>query len=113
MGSRYSNRIVAINNHPFYRKYLKDSRDRDYIEQYRSPSFLALTEGQIANLTIVGHIWSTGDRYWKLSSIYYGDPNYWWAIAFFNNAPTEGHVKIGSIVDIPTPLETVLQYMKV
>jgi len=54
------------------------------------------------------HIWGLGDRYYKLAHVYYGDSRYWWVIAWFNKKPTEQHVKLGDIVKVPLPLETVL-----
>ena len=33
-------------------------------------------------------------------------------IAWFNKAPTESHVKIGSVVSIPKPIQRVLKYLR-
>jgi len=112
MASRYINTLTAINDHPFYKKYMED-RGRKSIEQYRTANFVDLTEEQISKLSITGHLWSLGDRYWKLAASYYGDSSYWWVIARYNNAPTECHLNLGDIVEIPAPLEAVLMYMKV
>ena len=54
------------------------------------------------------HFWSLGDRYYKLAHFYYGDSRYWWVIAWFNKKPTEQHIKLGDVVKVPLPLETVL-----
>tara|TARA_R100001086_G_C11820877_1_gene254048 strand:+ start:930 stop:1172 length:243 start_codon:yes stop_codon:yes gene_type:complete len=59
----------------------------------------------------VTHIWKTGDRYYKLANRYYERPELWWVIALFNNKPTEGHLKKGDIVYIPTPINTVLSIL--
>jgi len=112
MASRYINRRTAVNKSDFYKNYMKD-RGRENIKQYRTANLRPLTSRQISNLTIVGHIWTMGDRYWKLSNSYYGDPDYWWVIAFYNNAPTEGHLELGDTIEIPSPLEVVLRYLKV
>ena len=34
---------------------------------------------------------------------YYGDAEYWWLIAWYNNKPTESHFKLGDVVYIPLP----------
>ena len=69
------------------------------------------TVEQAGNLTFINHVWKQGDRYFKLASEYYGDPTLWWVIAWFNKKPTESHVKLGDIIQIPMPLETVLFHL--
>ena len=61
----------------------------------------------LENLQSVQHIWKTGDRYYKLAAKYYGEPTYWWVIALYNKAPTEAHLQLGDVIDIPVPLETI------
>lgn len=60
----------------------------------------------------VSHLWKTGDQYWKLAHKYYGTPELWWVIAWFNKKPTESHVKMGDTIQIPLPLTTILKYLK-
>ena len=57
------------------------------------------------------HIWKTGDRYYKLAAAYYGRPQLWWVIALYNQKPTEGHLKIGDVIKIPTSLDLLLYYL--
>jgi len=47
------------------------------------------------------HVWSYGDRYFKLAQHYYNNPQLWWIIAKFNNRPTENMNAYGDIVLIP------------
>ena len=54
------------------------------------------------------HIWATGDRFYKLAHKYYNDSRYWWVIAWYNGYPTEGHIKKGTLIEIPLDLEKVL-----
>jgi len=54
------------------------------------------------------HVWKTGDRFYKLADTYYGNPEYWWVIARYNQTPTEGHLRAGSVIIIPTPINRVL-----
>jgi hypothetical protein len=57
------------------------------------------------------HIWKTGDRYYKLAAAYYGRPQLWWVIALYNQKPTEGHLKRGDVIKIPTSLDLLLYYL--
>tara|TARA_R110002012_G_scaffold316430_1_gene531360 strand:- start:3916 stop:4218 length:303 start_codon:yes stop_codon:yes gene_type:complete len=81
------------------------------VEQYSTPVNVRLTDAQRRTITEVNHIWKTGDRYYKLAERYYGRPQYWWAIALYNNKPTEGHIKLGDTVRVPLPLEKYLRYL--
>jgi nucleoid-associated protein YgaU len=81
------------------------------IQQYSTPSIIRITAAQRRTITDVNHIWKTGDRYYKLAERYYGRPQYWWAIALYNNKPTEGHVRLGDTIRVPLPLEKYLRYL--
>jgi nucleoid-associated protein YgaU len=81
------------------------------VEQYSTPVNVRLTDAQRRTITEVNHIWKTGDRYYKLAERYYGRPQYWWAIALYNNKPTEGHIKLGDTIRVPLPLEKYLRYL--
>jgi len=108
MTSRYFNREIKAN---FDEKYLKIIKKRNilFINQYITPNQKYPTSKELSNLTTMPHIWSSGDRFYKLADEYYNDPALWWIIAWFNRMPTEAHVKIGWVVDVPLPLEDVLQ----
>ena len=108
---RYKNQRVFFNNTEAYERYLKKTRGMSKIKQYSTPTFKDVTAENIKNLNTVAHIWSTGDRYFKLAAEYYGDPEMWWVIAFYNQKPTEFHLKLGDVVYIPVPLETILFYI--
>ena len=49
-----------------------------------------------------------GDRLDNLAYEFYGDPRYWWVIAWFNKKPTESHCSLGDIIRIPKPIGQVL-----
>ena len=66
---------------------------------------------EISQLERIGHLWTVGDKYYKLAYEHYGDSRYWWVIAWFNRMPTEGQVKLGDIVVIPLPLSKILDYL--
>jgi len=107
--SRYKDLKVIFNRDNDYRKEyatrfkeLKtfqhlETQDLDY------PSFEQVMEFDYNN-----HIWSLGDRYYKLAHLYYGDSKYWWVIAWFNQKPTEQHIKMGDLIKIPQPFSEVL-----
>ena len=81
-----------------------DKRGTSKIEAYPTPKIRR--PGGKYKLT--AHIWEQGDKFWKLSSRYYGDPGYWHIIAHFNYKPTEAHVTLGETIYVPTPLDAVL-----
>jgi nucleoid-associated protein YgaU len=81
--------------------------------QYTTPQLKHITKEQIPSLTVVSHVWKTGDRFYKLAYDHYGDSTKWWVIAWYNRRPTENHMTFGEIIYIPHPLEQVLTYLGV
>jgi len=71
------------------------------------------TPEQIEQLTLQAHRWTLGDRFFKLAHEYYGDPEMWWVIAWFNQTPTESHVDPGDLIYIPSPLDQITSFYKV
>jgi hypothetical protein len=72
-----------------------------------------MTADDMANLEVQSKIWSPGDKYFKLANEFYGDPEYWWIIAWYNARPLESDFLPGDVVEIPTPLELVLEYLDI
>ena len=107
MVSRYDNRITAINGLAQYKPLFKD-RGVQFIRQFKSPSMHFPTDIQMAKVREIDHIWGMGDRYYKLASQYYDDPTLWWVIAWYNQMPTESHVKMGDVVVIPLPYDVII-----
>ncbi len=101
--SRYSGRTIFRTKNNLY---LKDLRERglEYFRYYGTHKFKGLSIDDVRDLERVPHLWSLGDRFYKLAHKYYGDAELWWIIAWFNNKPTEAHLKIGDTVLIPMPL---------
>ena len=108
---RYNNQEIFINDGEAYKRYLEKSRGKKYIRQYNTPSFKHPSSHALKNFDRISHIWTTGDRYFKLADKYYHDPTKWWVIALYNQKPTEFHLKLGDVLFIPTPIEAVLYYM--
>jgi nucleoid-associated protein YgaU len=107
---RYSKQNIFANEETAYKRYLKP-RGLSLINQYDTPKFKFPKQEDLLNFSSIKHIWSMGDRYFKLAGEYYSDPELWWVIAFYNKKPTEFHVNVGEVLYIPVPLETVLFYM--
>jgi nucleoid-associated protein YgaU len=111
MTTRYLNQKVFRNAKAAWKRYLKKTRGMPHVDQYSTAKFKFPSDGEIQNFSTIRHIWGTGDRYYKLANQYYGDPELWWIIAFYNQKPTEFHLSLGDVVFIPTPLETVLYHI--
>lgn len=110
MINRYENRVIMNNNLEQYTELLNKKLLKN-IKQYETAKYVVDYKSIINNTYIIERIWSVGDKYYKLSSEYYGDPKDWWVIALYNSKPTEHHVKIGDRIKIPTPLNKVLNYI--
>ena len=111
MSSRYTSRRVVTNVSEIHRE-LREKRNNPNLTQYMTPRLRHLTVKQRATLTRVPHVWAVGDRYWKLASEHYGDPEFWWVIAWYNKAPTENMLSLGDTIIIPKPIERILGMMR-
>ena len=109
---RNDGKIIVFTRDKIYQDILKD-RNVPFIEHYRTYPMFYPTPRQMAELQIDRRLWTTGDKYWKLAEEAYGDPEFWWVIAWFNKKPTESHMRTGDMVLIPRPLETILDFYKV
>jgi len=109
MTSRYDNSGIVRNQSSHYKEFFK-KRAVNFIRQYPTQILSSPTSEETLNLIPAERIWSTGDRFYKLAHEYYGDVKYWWVIAWYNQAPTESHLKTGDLVYIPLPLERAFEY---
>jgi hypothetical protein len=109
--NRYTNRRVAVNDRQEYRQQFKD-RGLRFIRQYSTPILKHPTADDMQEIEEVGKIWATGDRFWKLAATYYGDPELWYIIAWWNQMPLEADLALGDTVYIPMPLERVLRILE-
>tara|TARA_Y100000034_G_C6678067_1_gene297961 strand:- start:311 stop:649 length:339 start_codon:yes stop_codon:yes gene_type:complete len=108
---RYDGRIAFANSNLLYAgQFLR--RDVNMIAHYQTPNISFPTVEEIMDLTILSHMWTFGDRFYKLSDLYYGDPNYWWIIAWFNQTPLETDIKLGDVLSIPLPLDELTSYFR-
>ena len=115
--SRYKDTDVIYNNDVGYQQEFKHRYGRESLNDIQKTNELIHLEttelkyptiDQLTTLRTANHIWALGDRYYKLADEYYGSPQYWWIIAWFNKKPTEQHIKIGDLVLIPTPLTEIM-----
>jgi len=109
MSRRYRKMRSFINDSEMYDKTFED-RGIKQVSQYPTPKLKPLTPVQRSKIPTVDHVWTLGDKYYKLSQKYYGSPNYWWIIAQFNFAPTEAHLFQGRVLKIPVPLENIMRF---
>ena len=108
---RHGTENLTRNEEELYEEFFEE-RGVSGITHYRTPRWPPLTTKIRKRLTRQRHIWSLGDRYWNLAHKYYGNPKFWWIIAWYNMSPTEGHLKAGDVVYIPFPLDKILSYFK-
>jgi|TARA_R110000824_G_scaffold11740_2_gene51400 hypothetical protein len=80
----------------------------ELVSHYDTPFFPEITLEDRYSLVNEQHTWNVGDRYWKLASKFYGSSDLWWVIAWYNQKPTDAHVKIGDTIAIPMPIDRVL-----
>lgn len=104
MIDRNEKRDILLNNHKLYKKKLRERGIKSF-RHYSKMKLTKVTPDDMANLTIIDHIFVTGDSLAKLAFKYYGDTRYWWIIAVFNEKPIDNLIKIGDIMHIPLPLE--------
>ena len=108
MANRYDGVREAINREEMYKEHM-ERRGVKFIKQFKTFHMRHPTAKQIGALEMIGHTWSLGDRYYKLAHKYYGDSEYWWVIAQYNQKPTENHIQNGDIIVVPMPLRAALK----
>ena len=112
MPTRYKRNDIIINSSPFYaplrrERGLKSVRQYGTIKLY-NPSIL-----ERASVKTAVHLWSYGDRLYKLAHTYYGDSRYWWVIAWWNGYGTEAAIPTGIPLTIPLNIEKALKALRV
>tara|TARA_B100000941_G_C28460170_1_gene530266 strand:+ start:80 stop:424 length:345 start_codon:yes stop_codon:yes gene_type:complete len=107
MAQRYDDRIVFNNRHSLYRKKAKD-RNIKFFRHYETARFRNVSREDMEDIDVVEMIWTPGQRLYKLAHRFYGDSEYWWVIAWFNERPTDAEFKPGDPVLVPLPLEDMV-----
>ena len=108
---RYDETLIVRNESEYYAP-LRKSRDLKVVRQYATP--ILNNPGPAARRTLkkAVHVWTYGDRLYKLAHQYYGDASFWWVIAWYNGYPTESHIKNGTRLSIPLSLEKALKVLR-
>ena len=104
-------RATVINKDELYEETFR-KRGVKFIRQYPTPVMKEMSVEVTSQVEQISHVWSIGDRFFKLAYKHYGDSSLWWIIARFNSKPTESHLEIGDIVQIPVPLTDALRIMR-
>lgn len=112
MATRYTNsELLLSSTQDITLKEVIEDRGLKTIQHYNTANLRYPTTEEINSFVIVKHTWKSSDKFWKLSSTYYGDPKYWWVIAWYNKKPIEATIQLGQQISIPLPLINVLGAM--
>lgn len=68
----------------------------------------AMNSNFLSKISIKKRTYTSTEKLFKIASKEYGDPRYWWILAWFNGRPTDFDYKPGDVIYIPHPLEEVL-----
>ena len=109
---RHNKRSILTNASEYYAP-LRESRNVKRIKHYSTPRLRNPTVAQRAATLTNKHIWKYGDRLYNLAHTYYGDPTFWWVIAWWNGYGIEGDIKTGAILYIPIDIAAALKALGV
>tara|TARA_B100001123_G_C14864889_1_gene849540 strand:- start:255 stop:584 length:330 start_codon:yes stop_codon:yes gene_type:complete len=97
---KYGRRKSFMNNYDLYSSLL-EPRGVEGISQYDTFTFSKKIIK--SSYAVREHVWSKGDRLYKIAHKYYGDDEFWWIIALWNGKPTDADYVYGATVYIPFP----------
>ena len=106
--SRYATREIFENDDINYRDTFFRDRDVTKINQYETARHVYPTLDQLQDIEVSTFRWKINSNLYKVAYEYYGRPELWWVIAWFNRKPTDSHFSQGDIVNVPGPLNFVL-----
>tara|TARA_Y100000114_G_scaffold45330_1_gene40961 strand:- start:4298 stop:4639 length:342 start_codon:yes stop_codon:yes gene_type:complete len=109
--SRYADNTVVSTSDSSYSDLLT-KRGVTSIIHYSFKEFKKLKIKDVIGISVASHTWQFNDRFFKLSAEYYNDPTYWWIIAYYNSTPLESDVNVGDVIQIPLPLENILEALE-
>jgi len=108
--SRYRKRTIATND-TLRDDDIFEKRGVEIVEQYTTPKLSNPSQKELNSISYTEHYYVAGQRMFKLAQQYYGDQQYWYIIARFNNKPTEAQIEDGEILKIPTNLQQALEVL--
>jgi hypothetical protein len=106
--SRFKEREIIRNNDDDYKIIFQSRIPYNGLRQYSYEELKYPTDAELAVIQKTQKVWGYGSRLYKLSNEFYGDPSYWWVIAWFNKIPSEFSLRAGDTIFVPTPLSYVL-----
>ena len=106
--SRHKKTNIIKNIDEDYKKIFSSRFGPTGLIQNTTTNIKMPTEEQKTKLSYNVETWGLGQRLYNLSFKYYGDAQYWWLIALFNNIPTEAEISFGDQIKIPVPLDLTL-----
>ena len=106
--SRYKDLEIVRNNDEDYKLIFSSRFSYNGILQYNIETLKYPTFEDLLGIRTANEVWGYGDRLYKYAYQYYGDPSYWWVIAWFNKIGTESELQFGNVIKIPQPLDFVL-----
>jgi hypothetical protein len=107
---RYRKYNILYNSSEYY-SFLRTKRDLKGVRQYETPVMRQPSVNDRIGVPSTTYIWKYGDRFYKLAHTHYGDPTYWWIIAWYNGFATEVDIKNGDLISIPLSLEDALRVL--
>ena len=107
---RHGTEDIAVNTEELYEE-LFERRGLSKITHYRSPLLPPINVKVASRFSRQRYVWKAGDKFYNIANRFYGDPRLWWAIAWFNDKPTEGSLKSGDVIYIPKPINKLLTYL--
>lgn len=110
--SRYTGRSTKVNEDRGYQKTFFDDRDVKQIMQYNTARFYYPTFQERMGIDSESYVWKSTSKLYNLANDYYGAPQLWWLIAWYNKKPTEGHFKVGDVIEIPTDVTQALSFFE-
>ncbi len=111
MSNRYASSDPFLNKSRYYR-FLLEKRGIKAIEQYSTPVLYNPSPSERAQISSAQHIWTFGDRYYKLAYNFYGDVRLWWIIAWYNGYATEAQLAPGDVLTIPLDIEQAYKILR-
>ncbi len=107
--SRYDERKILRNRtFQYINSEIFKKRNVKAIEQYDTAELIYPNPEDLEDISILTRNWGVGVKYFNLANEFYGNPQYWWILAWFNLKPLESDYRPGDVVLIPMPLESVL-----
>tara|TARA_R100001015_G_C4635072_1_gene203363 strand:- start:3840 stop:4181 length:342 start_codon:yes stop_codon:yes gene_type:complete len=103
--------VKRFNNSEKYYEYLRKKRNLKVARHYETPILKNPSVQERMGIAADTHVWSLGDRYYKLAHKYYGDETFWWVIAWYNAVPIESDLSFGDLIEIPVNLASVLDIL--